>query len=234
MAIIKFENSRDLINHLCKEDVLGELEVSFTQEWSNALTPSFNFTYPALDDHLSTIFSEWLEHVNPPSELHVKYENAEDFSAEAIEKSEGVLYNTEKLKEIINDEIRHILDDELEVELDYACIDIEGPDFKVENLKINSFEIEGSAPEENEEALEQVDERIRNLILSSILKSIGELYRNEVRSIECLERIELQLNIHSDELDVVFMGSPNFQSLYDFEDGESFDLDTEFLQTADI
>lgn len=230
MAIIKFDNSQDLINYLCREDVLGQLEVSFDSWSSLELTPEFNFHYPALDNHLSMIFSEWLQHVSPPSELQVLFENAEDFSAVAIEKSDDVLYNTSKLRLFIHDEIREILDDELEMEFDDASIDIEGPDFNLENLKINTFEIEGNAPEEKEDALDQMDERIRNLILSSTLESIRELFKKEVRSIECLERFELQLNIHSDTLDIVFKGSPYFHSLYDFEDGESFDLDTELLK----
>ena len=89
MAIIKFENSKDLINYLCKEDVLGKLKVSFTSEWSSELTPSFNFYYSDLDEHLSNIFSQWLQETrSAPSEIHVVFTKLEDFSIEAVEHFE--------------------------------------------------------------------------------------------------------------------------------------------------
>ena len=166
MAIIKFENSKDLINYLCKEDVLGKLKVSFTSEWSSELTPSFNFYYSDLDEHLSNIFSQWLQETrSAPSEIHVVFTNVEDFSIEAVENFE---YNeTEKkyAKEIIiYDSLGSILDEELELQFENAHIEIVGPDFNLKNLKIKRFEIKEYEHKNKEVSLEQVDERIPCLV----------------------------------------------------------------------
>lgn len=226
MAIIKFKNTQDLINYLCKKDVLGELKVSFTPQWGSELTPSFNFYYSDLDEHLSNIFPQWVQKVSPASELHVLFTNAEDFSVKAAENFD---FDNRiiKVKEIIEDVVRSILDDELEVEYEYADIDIEGPDFELKNLKINTFKIEGYPPENNEDALEQVDERMRNLMLTSILETIYKDLVKGNHSIECIEHFQMR---YSDDLDITVHGSPFISDLYDLEDGESFTLDTELLQ----
>ncbi|AVR44762.1 hypothetical protein C7S20_05495 [Christiangramia fulva] len=236
MAIIKFENSKDLINYLCKEDVLGILKVSFTSEWSSELTPSFNFYYSDLDEHLSNIFSQWLQETrSAPSEIHLVFTNAEDFSIEAVENFE---YNeTEKkyAKEIIiYDALGSILDEELELQFENAHIEIEGPDFNLKNLKIKRFEIKENEHKNKEVSLEQVDERIRNLVLTEILETINKYLVKGNHTIECIEHFQMTLDTNYDEFDITILGSPNISGLYDFEDGESFVLDTELLQPEDI
>lgn len=233
MAIIKFKNTYDLINYLCKKDVLGELKVSFTPHWSSELTPEFNFYYSDLDEHLSNIFSQWFQVArSAPSELHLIFTDAENFSIEGVENFE---FNNsmKKVREIIDDEVRWILDDELGVEYEYADIDIEGPDFDLKNLKINTFKIEGFAPETNEDALEQVDERMRNLMLTSILETIYKDLVKGNHSIECIEHFKMRLNINSNDLEITVHGSPFISDLYDLEDGESFTLNTELLKPYD-
>lgn len=141
MAIIKFKNTYDLINYLCKKDVLGELKVSFTSQWSYQLTPSCNFYYSNLNEHLSIIFSQWLQHArSAPAELHLIFTNAEDFLEEAVENFEFD-NSIKKVREIkIYDAVSSVLDEVLEVQYENAHIDIEEPDFELKNLKINTFE----------------------------------------------------------------------------------------------
>ena len=220
MAKIHFKNSHELINHLCRADVLGQLQVSFTQKQTYVPEPTFNFEYPALEEHLYYIFSEVREALASSVEEYFIFEDAEEVDIKAgddLQNTDNELY---KIEQFIVD----IMDEHYEKEV-YSLITIEGPNYEIKSWNIEKFEIYDY---NDEEKPLQISSEIKNQILMEI-RTILEDTRT------CIEEIEwfyLEVN-GEDNINYQGYGMPYVDGWYDFEDGKTFEFDSGHLKPTD-
>lgn len=221
MAIIQFDNSYDLINYLCREDVLGKLKVSFYQERSLMLEPSFNFDYPSLHQHLYGIFRDWPSFFGYNSRVFISFDNAEDYDVTAEDDMQWSEYNLSKdIYEFVQDQIFQKFGVE-----SYLIISMEGTGFTLEEIDVQKLEIHRS---EGEEELIELDEDTKTTILTGILVILSDT----PTSIDSVDRFTLQ---NTDGIDTIYYceeGSPDAFDYYDLNDAEVFSLDTDMLQGA--
>ena len=135
MAIIEFDNSYDLINYLCQEDVLGKLKVSYNQERSLMLEPSFNFDYPALHQHLYGIFWDWPSFFGYNSRVFISFDNAEDYDVSAEDDMQWSEYD---LSKDIYEFVQDLIFQKFGVE-SYLLISIEGTGFTLEEISVEKL-----------------------------------------------------------------------------------------------
>jgi hypothetical protein len=163
--------------------------------------------------------------------MQVLFYDAEDFSEEAEETYDKSISNTDLTERLIGNIEVYV--QELDISNGHGIIDIEGSSFQLENLKINEFEIDGHLDYDDEmenyddeqTVMDKIDKSIRNKILKAILKDLSR----EVTTLECIDRFHLKMWGY-EEVEYTVYGSPYISDLYDFDDGESFTLDTELLQ----
>lgn len=93
MATIKFENAEDLINFLCRKDVLGKLEIDFEPDFGTLVPHIYLKHYPELQEHLQYVFGLWTSSISPPASAFtlVMY-SADDFEFETFEDEEIYVY----------------------------------------------------------------------------------------------------------------------------------------------
>lgn len=217
MATIKFKNTSDLINYLCKEDVLGELQVSFTQERSTFLEASYNFDYPELKEHLDTIFLDWPSfYGSTTSAVYINFDNAEDYDVKVKDDLQWSEYNLTKM---INNFVRDQIFQKYGVE-SYLLIRMEGTGFSLEEIDVEKLEIF-----DNDEETLELSEDLKKIILKGIL----EILKRTDTSVETVEKFTLQKTEGLEDVYFCEEGSPDVFDDYDLEDGQSFLLDTELL-----
>ncbi len=222
MAIINFKNSSDLINYLCQEDVLGELQVSFTQKQSSALEASFNFDYPELDEHLSSIFFDWRGfYGSTTSAIYITFDNAEDYSVKAEDDMQWSDYD---ISEAIYSYVREHILKQYGVD-SYLLINMEGTGFTLEEIDVKKMEIHKS---EGKEELIKLEENTKTTILNGILDILSDTHT----SIDSLDKFTLENTDGIDNVYYCIEGSPDAYDYYDLNDGEVFSLDTDVLQVA--
>jgi hypothetical protein len=222
MAIINFKNSSDLINYLCQEDVMGDLQVSFTQKQSSILEASFNFDYPELEKHLDMIFLDWPGfYGSTTSAIYINFENSEDYSVNAEDDMQWSDYN---LSEAIYSYVRDLILHKYGVD-SYLLISLEGTGFTLEEIDVKKMEIHKS---EGKEELIELDENTKTTILNGILDILSDTRT----SIDSLDKFTLENTDGIDNVYYCIEGSPDAYDYYDLNDGEWFSLDTDVLQVA--
>ena len=218
MAIIKFKDTHSLINYLCKEDVLGELEVDYSYAgmgWDS----EFNFDYPKLEEHLNIHLFEILSSCWTVSKLKILFENSEDYHLTGTDdlQHEGFPYGDEILQ-IVSDLIKEYKGRNNV----YAYISFvgEGDSYEIDDLKINQFEIFDWDMEEESIIIE---DDLRNIILNKILTILSDTQTG----IECITNYEFSME--NDESYYCATGSPGCESLPNLKDEMEFELDTTLL-----
>ncbi|AVR44769.1 hypothetical protein C7S20_05530 [Christiangramia fulva] len=140
MAIIKFENTHDLIDYLCQKEVLGELKVKF---WlGNGWESEFNFDYPDLEKHLNLqLFIHFLDCIWMVNKVEVDFESVEDYSTYG--EWSGMEMEDKSYIEQILSFIRESVEEATPINDVYTHIDIEenGDSYKLSNIEVKRFEI---------------------------------------------------------------------------------------------
>ncbi len=100
MATIKFKNAEDLINYLCRKDVMGKLEIDFEPDFGTLVPHLYFKNYPELEEHLQYVFGMWTYSISPPASAFtlIMY-SADDFEFETFEDEEIYVHELYDFKE---------------------------------------------------------------------------------------------------------------------------------------
>ena len=216
MAILKFDNSYDLIHYLCNEDVLGEVKVEYTQLRSTMLEASdFNFRYPALEEHLENIAWNIIEFNGAiASSIQVTfYDDEQDYNYTL----EGIEDDFDSIVEDFHNLLESVLGPDA-----FAVITLEGTDYNLESTQIKRWEFLKYGPEgaRRINLSKQEEKRIINGIFS-IMKGCDSV-------IECLEEFEFTVN--GDRVNLLEKGALIANDVLSLKDNEPFELDTDQLK----
>ncbi|WP_300435951.1 hypothetical protein [Christiangramia sp.] len=221
MSIQKFKNSFDLVNYLCREDVLGEVEIEYTQLRSSTLeASSFNFEYPDLQEHLDSIAWNIIENNGASaSSIQVIFYQEEDEGEDYNYSLEG----TEEEFDLINESIHNLIKKALGPDV-FAVITLKGSDYNLKSTKILKWEFFNSTPEGEKKInlSKEEDEKILNGIFS--------ILRGKSSPIECLEEYEFEVD--DERVNLLEKGALIANAILSLKDDIPFELDTEKLKKA--
>ncbi|TRO66949.1 hypothetical protein [Christiangramia sabulilitoris] len=216
MAAVKFNNSHDLINYLCRDEVLGEVKIEYTQLNSSMLEAAyFNFQYPALEQHLDSIAWDIIEtNEATASKIQVTfYEDEQDYNytLDAIEDE----------FESIDDEYHNLLESVLGPNA-FAVISLEGTDYNLDSTEIKKWEFFENTPEGERKINPSKEEG------DKILDGIFSILQNCDSVIECME--EYEFTIDNEKLKLTEKGALIANNIFSLQDDEFFELDTDLLK----
>lgn len=216
MAIIKFDNSYDLIHYLCKQEVLGEVEIEYTQLRSSMLeASSFNFEYPALEDHLDTIAWNIIEHNGVvASSIQVNfYYDEQDYNY--------TIEGTEDDFDSIDEDFQNLLESVLGGDA-FAIITLKGTNYKPESTQIKRWKFFKATPDGKKTLnLTQEDEK-------KILLGIFSIMQGKDSVIECIE--EFEFTVDDNRVNLNEKGALIANDVLSLKDNASFELDTDQLK----
>ncbi|GAB2765672.1 hypothetical protein [Salinimicrobium soli] len=216
MATIKFKNSHDLINYLCKEEVLGEVKIEYIQLQSSMLEATyFNFQYPSLEQHLDRIAWDIIE-TNGATASTIKvtfYEDKQDFNYS--------LEGTEEEFDSIDEEFQDLLDSVLGPNA-FAAISLEGTDYNLDSSEIKKWVFFENTPE---------GERTMNFSKEEgdqILNGIFSILQDKESVIECLE--EFKFTVDYNRVELIEKGALIANDVLSLKDDQQFELNTDQLK----
>ncbi|OEY72809.1 hypothetical protein [Salegentibacter salarius] len=216
MAIIKFDNSYDLIHYLCKQEVLGEVAIEYSQLTSTMLEASrFNFSYPALEKHLDNIAWDIIEYSGAiASSIQVKfYDDKQDYNY--------TIEGTEDDFDSIDEDFQNLLQSVLGPDA-FAIITLEGSDYNLESSQIRRWKFFKPTPD-GEKILNLAQEEEKKILLG-----IFSILQGKDSVIECLE--EFEFRVDADTVNLIEKGALIANNVLSLKDDASFELDTDQLK----
>ena len=213
MAIIKFKDSYDLINYLCREEILGIVEVEYSQLRSTMLEASgFNFIYPDLEEHLDMVIWDFIEYNGAiGSSIQIEFYNAEDFALDGTDDHEY-----DPVKKEFDKLMNRFLGPDA-----FAYITLEGSDYSLEATRIKKWDFGEFIPN-GERKLHLWPEQEK-----AILNGIFEILKEHNRVIECPEEYEFM--VENDNVHFLEKGGLMANGFPSLKDDKPFELDTDQL-----
>ncbi len=224
MSIKTFKNSFDLINYLCREDVLGEVEIEYTQLRSSMLeASSFNFEYPALQEHLDIIAWDIIENNRASASsikvIFYKEEEEEEEEEDSNYNLKGIETEFDSIGEGFHNLLKNVLGPDT-----VASISLIGSNYNLKSTKILKWEFFNITPEgEKKINLSREEEEI---ILNGVFSILCETHS----AIECLEEYEFEVD--DDRVNLIEKGALIANAALSLKDEITFELDTEKLKKA--
>ncbi len=219
MSIKKFKNSFDLINYLCSEDVLGEVEIEYTQLNSEILeASSFNFEYPDLQEHLDSIAWDIIQNNGASaSSIQVIFYQEEEEEEDYNYSIKGTEEEFDSIDKNFHNLLRNVLGPDV-----FTIITLEGSNYNLKSTKILKWEFFNSTPEGEKKInlSREEDEKILNGIFS--------ILRRTRSAIECLE--EYEFAVDDDRVNLIEKGALIANAVLSLKDDNPFELDTEQLK----
>ena len=213
MALMKFKDTYDLINYLCKKEVLGNLEIEYSQLRSTMLEASgFNFSYPELEIHLERVIWNFISFNGViTSSIQIEFYNGEDFRLDGTENHE---FNP------IDKEFHKFMNKFLGPDA-FAYVTLEGSDYRLDATKIKKWDF-GEFMTNGERKLDLWQEQEKE-----ILNGIFAILQKYNSNIECLE--EYEFTVENDYVNFLERGALMVNRFPSLKDNLPFELDTNQL-----